>query len=153
MKVEEMKVGEMKVGEMKDGDKIAQYMREASNKANSISRTVVFAIIATAWSISINDGTFVPNNLVKWALILSIVFVVLDILYKVISSLFYRYILNKYFKSCKDNGHEYKTNDNTYNIRVNTLTSLWQALGVWCFLVLQLLLITAGVLLIISIAT
>ena len=67
----------------------------------------------------------------------------------ILAPLFYRYILKKYFVSHKDIGYEYK--ENGCNIKAHKATKSWQFFGVLCFLILETLLIAAGVLLIFAI--
>ena len=140
---------------MSEGDKIAGYMSDSANKANDLSRKIVFAIIAVAWSISIKDGSFIPSVHVLWSLICSIIFILLDILYRLLSSIYYRCIIRKYFVAKEGEGYVYKdiAGEDNINLRneVNAKTARWQKIGMWWLIIMELFLIASSVLLILEI--
>lgn len=140
---------------MSDGNKLAEYMTNSANLANDLSRKIVFAIIAVAWSISIKDGSFVPSLYVLWSLIFSLIFIILDIMYRILSSIYYRRIIKKYFVAKEGEGYVYKDVAGMDNINllreVNCKTAMWQRIGMWWLIVMELFLIVSGVLLIIEI--
>lgn len=135
---------------MNDGDKVAKYMTEAASQANKIGRTIVYGIIAVGWSFSLKDGSFLPSILIQWSLVLSLIYIVLDLFYRVFSALFYRVVLKKFFYSIKNQGFEYKVDKNDGCTQVNKLTRKWNAVGVYFLLSITGLLIVSGVLLILS---
>lgn len=64
-----------------DGSVIASWITDMSTKAKTIGRQVVFAVIATSWTLAYTKGKFMPQPLIKWALLLALVYVFLDLLY------------------------------------------------------------------------
>lgn len=135
---------------MSDGEKISSYMREFSSKFKSEGRKAIYVIIATAWSISYADGKFIPSNYVISALVLAVLFIFFDLLYYLISSSLYKYLLNKYFITTKDGDFLYKdtVKDET---QITKTTKLWMHVGqIWTF-VLSCLLLTSFIFIILAI--
>lgn len=62
-----------------------------SGKTSTITRTIIFGLLATIWGISFKDGTFSPSALMWWSLIGYILYLCIDFLqYFCVSVLCYR---------------------------------------------------------------
>jgi len=122
-----------------DGNKIASYMKDASSNLRSEGRKAVYAIIATAWTISFTDGKFSPTCNVQWALGLALFYLFIDLLYFLITSSLYKYLLTKYFNSTKDGDFQYKDESK----RITKTTKCWMHIGqVWLIIMSLILLVS-----------
>ena len=122
-----------------DGNKIASYMKDASSNLRSEGRKAVYAIIATAWTISFTDGMFPPTCNVQWALGLTLSYLFLDLLYFLITSSLYKYLLTIYFNSVKDADFQYKDESK----RITETTKCWMHIGqVWLIIMSLILLVS-----------
>lgn len=118
-----------------DGRAVASWITDMSTKAKTIGRQVVFAVIATSWTLAYTKGKFTPHPLIKWALLLALVYVFLDLLYYVASTAFYKYILLKYFEPI-DGGFKHKKGKNS-----DTITRFWLRFGFWWLVVMSLVML------------
>lgn len=124
-----------------DGNKIASYMKEAATNFRSEGRKAVYAIIATAWTISFTNGRFTPTKAILLSLGLAIAYLFLDLLYFLLSSSLYKFLLFKYFKPIKNGEFQYKDEDEDGGKKVSKKTKCWNHVGqVWLFIMSILLL-------------
>lgn len=130
-----------------DGNKIFSYMTTASSNLRSVGRTVVYAIIATSWAISYTQEGFHPIGYIRDVLILSIIYVFLDLLYYLISAILYKYYLTKYFIPDKDGDFQYKDPQT----EITKGTKIWMEIGQVWVIILSLILLAAAVLMILTI--
>lgn len=126
-----------------DGNKIASYMKDAASNLRSEGRKAVYAIIATAWTISFTDGKFTPTNNILWSLGLALTYLLLDLLYFLISSSLYKYLLFKYFKPKKDGEFQYTNKTEREGEKVANITKSWNHIGQLWILIMSLLLLTS----------
>lgn len=130
-----------------DGGKIAAYMKEASSNLRNEGRKAIYAIIASAWAISFSEGKFTPTCDVLWSLGLAISYVFLELLYYLISSSFYKYLLTKNFVTTKDGDYKYKETSKG----ITKTTKFWMHVGqIWVF-VLSLILLASFICMLIAI--
>lgn len=129
----------------KDGEDIVKYLSEMSIKARSVGRNVVFAVIATSWALAYNNNVFSPIPLVVWALTLAIIYVFFDLLYYVLTTAIYKYILINFLEPTK-RGFQYKKGKDASQI-----TRKWMNVGFVWIVVMSLLLFASSILLILHI--
>lgn len=93
----------------KDGEQIASYLQGYADKAKSMARTIVIAIIGTCWSMSYDEGVFTPAEDIKMSILYCTIYLFLDVLFYFLLTVVYKFILQKYFKPVSG-GYEYKRN-------------------------------------------
>lgn len=126
-----------------DGSAISSWITDMSTKAKTIGRQVVFALIATSWTLAYTKGEFTPHPLIKWALMLALVYVFLDLLYYVASTAFYKYILLEYFEPI-DGGFKHKVGKDS-----DSITRVWLNIGFWWLVIMSLvMLVSSGMMII-----
>lgn len=130
-----------------DGDRVSDYLVHYSRELKKGGRTIVFAIIATIWSMSYNKGVFEPVRETKIALLLSIIYLFLDLLIYLILTVSYKYILTHKFISLKDQGFVYRSN----KITITTQTRIIHEISFYWLLVMAIILLIASTYLIIYI--
>ena len=124
-----------------DGNKIASYMKDAASTFRREGRKAVYAIIATAWTISFTNGKFTPTDDTLWSLGLALFYLFLDLLYSLFSSSLYKILLFKYFTPRKNGEFQYKNEDE--GKKVTKVTKIWNHIGqVWLLIMSLLLLIS-----------
>lgn len=126
-----------------DGSVIASWITDMSTKAKAIGRQVVFAVIATSWTLAYTKGKFMPQPLIKWALLLALVYVFLDLLYYIASTAFYKYILLKYFEPI-DGGFKHKVGKSS-----DSITRIWLKIGfLWLVIMSLVMLVSSGMMIV-----
>lgn len=129
----------------KDAEDVVKYLSEMSINARSVGRSVVFAIIATSWALAYSNNVFSPIPLVVWALALAIIYVFFDLLYYVLLTAVYKYILINYFEPTKS-GFQYKKGKDASQI-----TRKWMNVGFVWIVFMSLLLLASSILMILHI--
>lgn len=123
-----------------DGDVISNYLVDMSTKARSLGRNIVFSIIATSWTLSYINNTFVPTFYIKWSLALALIYLFLDLLFYFIMTTVYKYILVNYFDPVPNKGYENKEDKDAIKC-----SKIWMNFGfVWLIIMLLLLLVSAA---------
>lgn len=130
-----------------DGNKIASYMKDASSNLRSEGRKAVYAIIATAWTISFTDGKFSPTCYIQLALGLALSYLFLDLLFFLISSSLYKYLLTKYFNSSKDGDFQYKDESK----RITKTTKYWMHVGHIWMIIMSLILLASFIFMLLAV--
>lgn len=82
----------------KDGEQIANYLSQYTDKAKSMARTIIIAIIGTGWSMSYNAGTFSPSNEIKYAILCCAIYLFLDVLSYFLITITFKLILTRQFE-------------------------------------------------------
>lgn len=126
----------------KDGTDVARYLTDMSSKARNVGRNVVFAIIATSWTLAYSNNIFHPIPIVLFSLAFAIIYVFLDLLYYVIITAVFKYILTHYFESV-DGGFVYKEGKNA-----SSITRKWMDVGNCWMIVISLILLASSLLII-----
>lgn len=126
----------------KDGSDVVNYLSDMSSKARAVGRSVVFAIIVTSWTLAYSNNVFHPIPIVVLSLALSIVYVFLDLLYYVLTTAVYKYILLHYFNSV-EGGFVYKKGKNASSITCN-----WMKVGFGWMIVISIILLISSLLMI-----
>lgn len=125
-----------------DGSDVVKNLAEKSSKARNVGRSVVFAIIATSWTLAYSNNVFHPIPVVLWSLALAIIYVFLDLLYYVIITAVYKYILINYFDPV-EGGFVYKQGKDA-----SSITRVWMNVGFWWIIVMSLILLLSSLLMI-----
>ena len=125
-----------------DGADVVKYLSDMSSKARTVGRNVVFAIIATSWTLAYSNHVFHPIPVVLWSLALSIFYVFLDLLYYVIITAVFKYILLDYFNSV-EGGFVYKQGKDASSITCN-----WMKMGFWWMITISIILLASSLLII-----
>lgn len=125
-----------------DGASVVNYLADMSSKARNVGRSVVFAIIATSWTLAYSNNIFHPIPVVLWSLALAIIYVFLDLLYYVIITAVYKYILINYFDPV-EGGFVYKQGKDA-----SSITRVWMNVGFWWIIVMSLILLLSSLLMI-----
>ena len=125
-----------------DGAGVVNYLADMSSKARTVGRSVVFAIIATSWTLAYTNNVFHPIPVVVWSLALSIFYVFLDLLYYVIITAVFKYILLDYFNSV-EGGFVYKQGKDASSITCN-----WMKMGFWWMFTISIILLASSLLII-----
>ena len=129
-----------------DRHAIKVYLVDMSTKARSVGRNVVFSVIAASWTICYTNNVFKPSLEIKLSLGLALVYLFLDLLYYIIMTTVYKYMLVRYFKSEDDGGYGYAG-----NIDIEGRTKWWMKFGFIWLLVMSAILLTSSILLIIHV--
>lgn len=136
-----------------DGNSIVQYMTDASSKADTMGRHVMYTLIAVLWAITYSEknGTVNASIWLLISFICGILYVCLDFFYYFLSAWIYKDILKKHFKPEKNGGMAYK--DDTSCPIVDHKTKRWLDVGCYWSFALMLLLLFTAVSLIIHVAS
>lgn len=129
----------------KEAEDVTMYISNMSSTAKNVGRSIVFAIIATSWTITFSDGNFQPTPLIKWALLLAIIYTFFDLLYYIITTALYKYILKNYFEPIKDGFKSKKGKD------ASKLSRRYMDFGFIWLVIMSLLLLTSSILMILHI--
>lgn len=132
-----------------DGNKINSYLADNAGKSRNVGRTIVFAIIAASWSMSYANGNFSPTIWIKTSILLSIIYLTMDLLIYFILTCIYKYYLCKYFKPTKDGDFQYKSN----NINLEGKTRLWHEVCFYWIVIMSLILLASSAFLIIHVVS
>lgn len=123
-----------------DGDMISNYLVDMSTKARALGRSIVFSIIAASWTLSYINNAFVPTFYIKWSLALALIYLFLDLLYYVLMTAVYKYILVNYFEPISNEGYKNKENKDAIKC-----SKKWMNFGfVWLILLSLLLLVSSA---------
>lgn len=125
-----------------DGANVVNYLVDMSSKARNVGRGVVFAIIATSWTLAYSNNVFYPIPAILWSLALAIIYVFLDLLYYVLLTAVYKYILLHYFDSA-EGGFVYKK-----GMDASSITRIWMNVGFWWMIVISIILLASSLLMI-----
>lgn len=82
----------------KDGELIASYLQGYADKAKTMARTIVIAIIGTCWSMSYNEGVFTPAEKIKISILCCTIYLFLDVLFYFVMTIAYKIVLTLFFK-------------------------------------------------------
>lgn len=126
----------------KDGADVVKYLSDMSSKARAVGRSVVFAIIATSWTLAYSNNVFHPIPVVLWSLALSIFYVFLDLAYYVLTTAVYKYILLHYFVSV-EGGFVYKKGKDA-----SSFTCTWMKVGWGWMIAISVILLASSLLMI-----
>lgn len=150
-----------KENKLKDGNKesddkptlywkfFSDYIRDVSTKARNVGRSIVFSIIAASWTLCYRDQVFSPSSLIKWSLIFALIYLFCDLLYYIIMTSVYKYIMLRYFEHLQ-NGDVRFNNGKTPHI-CDVIARRWSNFGIVWLIIMSLLLLTASVLMIIHV--
>lgn len=123
-----------------DGDVISNYLVDMSTKARALGRSIVFSIIAASWTLSYINNAFVPTFYIKWSLALALIYLFLDLLFYVLMTAVYKYMLVKYFDPIPDEGYKNKVGKDAIKC-----SKKWMNFGfVWLILLSLLLLVSSA---------
>lgn len=125
-----------------DGADVVKYLADMSSKARNVGRNIVFAIIATSWTLAYSNNVFHPIPVVLWSLALAIIYVFLDLLHYVIITAVFKYILINYFDS-GEGGFVYKQGKDA-----SSITRAWMNVGFWWIIAMSLILLLSSLLMI-----
>jgi len=124
----------------KDGEQIAHYLKEYSNKAKTMARTIVIAIIGTCWSMSYDNGTFTPSAEIKTSILYCVIYLFLDVLFYFIMTITCKLILTCRFKPVPG-GFAYRKQGD----KIKKMTRyIHEGCFVWIIAMLIVLLMAAG---------
>lgn len=129
-------------------EKISDYLRDMSTKARKLGRSIVFSIIAASWTISYEYQTFAPSSLIKWSLALALIYLFLDLLFYVIMTSCYKYIIVSFFNH--KNGRVSFANTKDPD-KCDDISRLLSNIGLYWLIGMSLLLLTASLLMIIHV--
>lgn len=119
---------------------ISNYLVDMSTKARALGRSIVFSIIAASWTLSYINNAFVPTFYIKWSLALALIYLFLDLLYYVLMTAVYKYILVNYFEPISNEGYNNKENKDAIKC-----SKKWMNFGfVWLILLSLLLLVSSA---------
>ena len=127
-----------------DGNAIVKYMTDASSKADTMGRHVMYTLIAVLWAITYSEknGTVNASIWLLISFICGILYVCLDFFYYFLSAWIYKDILKKHFKPEENGGMVYR--DRISSKIVECKTKCWLDVGCyWSFALMLLLLLTA----------
>lgn len=129
----------------KEAEDVAMYLSSTSSTAKSVGRSVVFAIIATSWTLTFSDGKFQPTIYIKYALILAILYTFIDLLYYILTTGVYKFILKNYFIPIKDGFKSKQGKD------PSKLSRKWMDFGFILLVIMSILLLISSILMILHI--
>lgn len=119
---------------------ISNYLVDMSTKARTLGRSIVFSIIATSWTLSYIYDVFVPSFYIKWSLALALIYLFLDLLFYVLMTTVYKYMLVNYFDPIPDKGYKNKEGKDAIKC-----SKKWMNFGfVWLILLSLLLLVSSA---------
>ena len=95
---------------MKDGEQISGFMRDSTSNLRSVGRNSVYAIIATAWALSVGQNV-PPSSFLLCSLIFAILYLAVDFGYFYYSAYRYNKLLKNYFEPATDGEMEYKNKE------------------------------------------
>lgn len=133
----------------KDGELIASYLQGYADKAKTMARTIVIAIIGTCWSMSYNEGVFAPAEKIKISILCCTIYLFLDVLFYFVMTVAFKLVLTHYFKPISG-GYEYKRNGaniNGANIK-RTTRVIHEICLVWILAMMFVLLVASWYLII-----
>lgn len=123
-----------------DGDVISNYLIDMSTKARALGRSIVFSIIAASWTLSYINNAFVPTFYIKWSLALALIYLFLDLLFYVLMTAVYKYMLVNYFDPIPTEGYKNKKGKDAIKC-----SKKWMDFGfVWLILLSLLLLVSSA---------
>ena len=143
-KKEEVKKTENPSNKYSDGEQIKSYLKNASSKAETMGRQVIYTLIAVLWAITYSEenGKINASIWLVISFVCGIIYVCLDFLYYFLSNYFYKSILKNHFKPEENGGMVYK--DNISSQIVECKTRCWMDVGCcWNFILMLLLFFTA----------
>lgn len=127
-------------------NEISGYLIDMSTKARSVGRSVVFSVIAASWTLSYFDDAFKPSILIKWSLGLALSYLFFDLLFYIIMTTVYKYILVRNFETDEDGDYNYAE-----GVDVDSRTKWWMNFGFVWLIGMSLLLLASSALLIIHV--
>jgi len=127
----------------------SDYIRDVSTKARNVGRSIVFSIIAASWTLCYRDQVFTPSSLIKWSLIFALIYLFCDLLYYIIMTSVYKYIMLHYFKHLQNGDVKFKNGKNS-NI-CDIVARRWSNFGIVWLIIMSLLLLTASILMILHV--
>lgn len=122
--------------------KLSFYMRDNSSRFNEEGKKAIYAIIAVAWAISFTNGKFSPTPYVLWSLGLALLYVFVELVYRLLSACFYKYLLMKYYVQ-SDTPRDAQ--------KIKTRTTFWNHVGQVKAIVLACLLLASFVLMLLAV--
>lgn len=130
----------------KDGNTVATHLSNMSSTAKSVGRNLVYSIIASSWTMSYINNAFVPSKEIKWALVLALIYLFMDLTYYVLTTALYKYILCHYFDSTRDGDFVYKPGKDA-----SDCTRIWMHFGFAWLIIMCIIMIISSVLMIIHV--
>lgn len=130
---------------LQDGADVANHLANMSSNARIVGRSIVFAILAISWALAYSNNVFHPIPSIVWSLAFAIIYVFLDLLYYVLTTAVYKYILINYFDTVED-GFVHKEGKDA-----SSITRTWMNVGFWWMIIMSLFLLISSLLMIIYI--